>query len=198
MSSRKQGVALVIAVLGALGLVALIGRRAEPPGEKPLIGNQLLLGQFIAIEGTDISRAGLYDSSGGSYGSGYSRTRNVLFIEKTGKAHWLLPDDDHLVTEYPVPPPARAFGETPERAVAVFAHVTPLAGKRDEGVLLLFDPAGTNIQTVAERVRGVQGVSLGSEITAMYQVQSGYVLARFDRSSLAKLGDAPVSFPVLR
>jgi hypothetical protein len=102
------------------------------------------------------------------------------------------------VDEHPVPE-SRPYFAPPERTVAIVAHVTPLVGTQDEGALLLFDPAGRNIQAVAQQVREIQGVAVDSdEIAVMYQRQGRYVMARFRRSTLAKITETQVSFPVLK
>jgi hypothetical protein len=61
------------------------------------------------------------------------------------------------------------------------------------------DPAGRNIQTVAQQVREAQGVAMDSdEIAVMYQRQGTYLMALYRRSTLAKITETPVSFPVLK
>jgi hypothetical protein len=63
----------------------------------------LLLGRASVVIGTDVMRADLTLSRGGagfSSGGGYVETRNVLFIEPGQKeARWLLPDNDHVISE---------------------------------------------------------------------------------------------------
>jgi hypothetical protein len=200
MMRIRQRVLLGLLIASAVVLVSLVGRGPRPSDEGLVVGRDIRLGHFAAIEGTEVSRAALYDSSGG-YSSGYSsgyRTRNILFIERSGTGRWLLPDDEHSVTEYPVPTP-RPYLAEPEHVVAIVAHVIPVGGKAEEGALLLFDPSGRNIHTVAEHVAAVQGVTLAvDEIAVMFQRQGKYMLARYERSSLRKVEETPVSFPALK
>ena len=60
------------------------------------------LGNASAVPGTNVLRAKLsLDRGGAGFSSGgYTETRNILFIEPGQKAaRWLLPDNDHLITD---------------------------------------------------------------------------------------------------
>jgi hypothetical protein len=157
----------------------------------------LTLNGFQAIRDSDVLRADLTDDSGG-YSSGY-RTRNVLFVDASGEARWLLPDDDHIVEEHPIASPVAArFGEqSPPQAMLALA--TPIAGENRLGELYLYDLVGRRIQRIAEQVREVHGVSLTTAGAAvLYERPNGYVLAHYDVSTLAKLREVPVAVPTLK
>jgi hypothetical protein len=160
------------------------------------LGAKLTLRGFQAVHGSDVFRADLTDDSG-SYSSGY-RTRNVLFVSGDGEAHWLLPDDDHVVEEHPIAsPPPRQYGEQPP-PVAMLALATLAAGDPQLGDLYLYDPSGRNIKQVDHQVREVHGASLtAAGATVLYERSNGYVLARYDPDTLTKVGESAVAVPAL-
>ena len=197
--STKQVIGVAVALIAAAIVVTSVLRPSSPRSCRPAVGgSELDFGHFAAVPGTEVFRAELFDGNSGSYSS-YSRTRNIAFIETSGSARWLLPDDDHVIDEYPVPAP-KSYLQKPERPVAIAALVTPAVGKREPGTLLLFDPTGRTVQTVADQVYDVHGITLSGddEITMLYEQESKYVMVTFERSTLAKTRETTLSFPQLK
>jgi hypothetical protein len=89
-------------------------------------GKRLSLSQMTHVAGSNVIRQELVErdtsaafSSSGSYG----QTRNLLFVDtKAGAARWLLPDDDHVVTEHS-DVETRGQNREPGRVVGTFALV---------------------------------------------------------------------------
>jgi len=190
------GCAVAIVVIGGL-LISIRCGSDRPRPEHAVLGPKLTLRDFQAVRESDVFRAELTDDSGG-YSSGY-RTRNVLFIEASGEARWLLPDDGHRVEEHPIStPPVSRFDPEPQ-AVAMVALATPIAGDVKVGDLYLYDLPGRRIQRIAEHVREMHGASLTTAGAAiLYEQPQGYVLAQYDVKTLAKLREVPVAVPALR
>jgi hypothetical protein len=156
----------------------------------------LILGDFSLVAGTDVLRADLADRSGG-FSSKVGDTRNVLFVDPTGVGRWLVADNRHTVEEHPVLSPRDASSGKEPAAVAIAALVKPVDGNTDRGTLLLFDPPGRRVVSVAEEVRAVRGVALNSkqEVVLVYERGANYILAYFESSNLVKLREVPVSWP---
>ena len=194
----KQAVLFSVTVVGAMGIISLVGRTNTLP-EPKVVGKDLLLWGFAAVDGTDVFRASL-NESGSGFGSGSYNvtTRNILFIEKSGQARWLLPDHTHEVTEHAV---ARAepHDRPIEPSVASFALVKPSGPDPRPGRLLLFDPAGHSVQEVAKDVMSVEATARANgEITVLYRLRTGYVLSAFQLTTLARLRDTPVNVPEIK
>ena len=169
----------------------------RPRPEHAVVGPKLSLRGFEAVRDTDVLKASLADDTGG-YSSGY-RTRNVLFVDATGKAWWLLPDDDHVLEEHVVRKPG-ASGYDPESpALAVLALARPIADDVAKvGDLYLFDPSGRRIQRIAEQVNDVHGAAMApTGIAILYERGGGYFLEHYDPSSHAKVSAVPVDVPKL-
>jgi len=190
-------------LLIAIILVTSITCRSEPARpEHAVVGKQLTLRGFQQVRDTDVFRAQLMDNSGGGYSSGYGRTRNILFVEASGEARWLLPDDDHVVEEHPLSPTSDGPGvPEPDRStVAVVALAKPLqGGTKDEGTLYLLDPTGRKIVAIADNVREVHGTALSSQGAAvMYERSGRYFLAHYDVATLKQLREVEVAVPPLK
>jgi hypothetical protein len=182
----------------ALGVVALSCQPRRPRPEHAVVGPKLTLRGFESVRDTDVLRASLADDSGGFSSGGY-RTRNVLFLEATGKAWWLLPDDDHVIEEHFVRRPGgHRYGED-SPPVAVVTLARPVGDESKLGDLYLLDPPGRRIQRIAEQVREVHGVAMTSAgMAILYERSGGYVLEHYDVSALRKLSAVPVDVPKLQ
>lgn len=171
-------------------------------------GERLFLGQVSLVRGTSVLRGELVShrsSAGISSGSGgYSETRNILFVDsESDVARWLLPDDDHVITEHPdVPLITQVDDRGGGRPVATLALVKSAHADLEatEGTLLLFDPAGVHVQTVAEGVRALHSATLdaGGRIALLFERRRKYVLASFDGTSLEKKEEHEVTVPALK
>jgi hypothetical protein len=150
----------------------------------------LLLGRASVVIGTDVMRADLTLSRGGagfSSGGGYVETRNVLFIEPGQKeARWLLPDNDHVISESS--DITDRIDANTKRMIATAVLVKPATGSPETapGRLLLFDATGKKVVEVASNARDVHLASLsGGELSILYERDRRLVLAAFDPGSLA-------------
>jgi hypothetical protein len=179
---------------------------AAPPLGGSDSGERLFLGQVALIRGTSVLRGELVSHRSGagiSSGSGgYSETRNILFVDnESGVARWLLPDDDHIITEHP-----DVMTEVDDRSggrpVATLALIKPAHADLEviEGTLLLFDPAGVRVQTVAEGVRALHSATLnaGGRIALLFERRRKYVLASFDGTSFEKKEEHELTVPALK
>jgi hypothetical protein len=169
-------------------------------------GERLFLAQVAVVEGTTILRGELVaqrSGSGFSSGSGgYSETRNILFVDnQSHPARWLLPDDDHVITTHPDVTTRAQDGRT-AHPLASLALVKPAHADLEaaDGTLLLFDPTGRNIQTIADGVRELHSAVLDAEgrITLLFERRRKYVLASFDAASLEKKEEHEVTVPALK
>ena len=175
-----------------------------PPVVGPESTEQLYLGQVVQVEGTDTLRGELLAPgvgkgfSSGSYGS---EVRNLLFLDGQSKtARWLLPDSHHVVSRS-MDIMSIAGEAKPSRLVAEVLLVKPIASDADSdaGSLLLLDPPGRQVKTIAQDVRAVNHARLGLDgrITVLYERNRKYVLATFDSVSLEKKSEDELSIPQL-
>lgn len=197
-STIKHAVLFTVAVIGALGVVSLVGKPNKPP-EPKVVGKELQFWGFAAVEGTDVFRATLNEPGSGYSSGGYSgTTRNILFIDKNGQARWLLPDHTQEITEHAVAR-TETYGQPTEPPIATFALVKPSSPEAQEGRLLLFDPTGRNVQEVAKGVAGVEATTYtNEEIAVLYRLRGSYMLSAFQRSTLIKVRDVPVNVPAIK
>jgi hypothetical protein len=179
---------------------------AAPPLGGADSDERLVLGQVALVQGTSALRGELVaHRSGAGFSSGsseYSETRNLLFVDgQSDVGRWLLPDDDHVITEHPdIVPEAEDRGQG--RPVATVALVKPAHGDSDvtDGTLLLFDPAGRHIQTVADGVRALHSATLdgGGRIALLFERRRKYVIASFDGTTLEKKEEHEITVPALK
>ena len=170
-----------------------------PRPEQSVVGRRLNLQDFQQVRDTDVFRAQLVDNSGGYSGS--ERTRNILFVDASGAARWLLPGDDQVVEEHAVSPTKeRPWVPEPDAAaVAIVALAKPLHGQVEEGTLYILDPTGRTMVVIADHVRSVHGTTLTTQGAAvMYEGSGRYVLAHYDVATLKKLREVEVTVPALR
>jgi hypothetical protein len=210
---------LILLAAGAIGLLAgfflleEIGRTAfrhrEPDKGIPVVASsrdeRLSLSRVSLVEGTNVMRADLQmETQGGKFSSGSSgygtETRNILFIEPGEKtARWLLPDNDHVISD------TSDFNEEKPRndkrviATAVLVRRAEETRESAEGRLLLFDAVGKKVVEVANNVREIHVTSInGGELTLLYERDRRLVSAAFDPRSLAKLREQEVEVPQLK
>ena len=161
----------------------------------------LVLSRASVVEGTQVMRAQLQRFPGeAKFSSGYnSETRNILFIEPGQKAaHWLLPDNDHIVVDSSDITDLREN----QKRVMVTAVLVKSAAESPEsalGRLLLFDPPGKKIVEVADHTRTIQVASIkGGELSILYERDKRLFLDVFDPQSLAKLREQEIEVPQLK
>jgi len=154
------------------------------------------------VAGTNVMRANLLRDSGNKFssGSGSGETRNILFIvpgEKT--ARWLLPDNNHIITENS----DITDGKDPEKG-RVIATVVLVKSPADDlenatGQLLLFDPPGKKILEVADNVRQIHVAALnGTELTILYERDRRLVFAAFDPQTIVKKREEQIEVPLVK
>jgi hypothetical protein len=179
-------------------------REAETgiPVAAPDSSAHLSLGRAVLVPGTDVMRADLTVNREGKSlsSSGYNETRNILFINPSqGEAHWLLPDNDHVIWESSDVPDEK--DPKTKRIIATAALVKPAIDRPDtvNGRLLLFEPSGKKTVDVANDVREIHVASLfGGELTILYERERRLVLAAFDPGSLAKKREQKIEVPQLK
>jgi hypothetical protein len=214
---RTNGVLIFLATgtLCALGVALLLSEascnarrgRAEEAAP-PVAGDaksDLYLGPLTRVEGSDVLRGELLAHRGGlGIGSGSygTETRNILYLDThSAKARWLLEDSGHVIakeisvwTEEP--------GSTERRQVAVLALVKPLTSDIAvvAGTLLIFDPEGRRISTVAEDVRALDHASLidDENIQVLFARRRMYVRSVIDAHSFKVSNENEVSVPEQR
>ena len=160
---------------------------------------RMSLGHASVVEGTNVMRADLSFNRGGAGFSsgGYTETRNILFIEPGQKtARWLLPDNDHIITD------SSDITENTESkakrliATAVLVKSPASSPEATAGKLLLFDASGRKIVEVASAVREVHLASLSAgDLTILYERDRRLVLATFDPASLGKRAEQVIDVP---
>jgi len=159
----------------------------------------LSLGRASVVAGTNVMRADLsLDRGGKGFSSGgYSETRNILFIEPDQKeAHWLLPDNDHIVSDSSDITEGTDRGSKRLIATAVLVKSTTGSPETDGGRLLLFDASGRKIVEVASAVRELHLTSLtGGELIMLFERNRRLVVAAFDPGSLTKRREQEIAVP---
>jgi hypothetical protein len=166
--------------------------------------DKLTLGTAEVVAGSAVLRADLFVSRDGGFSSsgsgGYSETRNVLFIDPADKAaHWLLPDNDHVVVstldiEDEKDPNAK-------RVIATAFFVKPLSEKSEatSGRLILADSAGSKVVEVSNDVKDVQVAALNAgEVILLFERNRRLVSTAFDPNSLAKKREQEIDIPQLK
>jgi hypothetical protein len=204
---------LILLAAGAItfGVVALlvgefgarVARNREAEAGIPVVAADsnahLSLGRVSVVAGSDVMRADLSLNRGGAGFSsgGYTETRNILFIDPGQKAaRWLLPDNDHVISDS-----SDITDDTDHKAkrmiaTAVLVKSTASSPETAVGRLLLFDPPGKKVVEVANNVREMHLASLsGGELSILYERDRRLVLAAFDPESLAKRREQEIDVP---
>jgi hypothetical protein len=198
----------ITVAVGALLLQEFAGRVANrrnaeagvPVGAGPRL--DLTLGHAEAVSGSTTLRADLFASKeGGGLSSGsYSETRNILFIYPgQTAAHWLLGDNDHVITKrFDVKDDKDPMRE---RVIATAILVKPQTEQSETatGKLLLLDAAGKNTVEIAKDVRDVHVATLSAgALTLLYERNRRLVFATYEPVSLANKGEQEVEVPQLK
>jgi hypothetical protein len=176
-------------------------RNSEGEAGVPVAGSNanLSLRHVSLVEGTNVMQADLVSDRGGKGFSsgGYSETRNILFIQSDQKeARWLLPDNDHIISD------RSDIREDTDRkskkllATAVFVKPATSSSETGGGRVLLFDPAGARIVEVAINARELHFASQsGGDVEILFERNRRLVLAAFDPGSLAKRREQEIDVP---
>jgi hypothetical protein len=127
---------------------------------EPNAKSDLVLGRASIVQGTQVMRAELQRFPGeAKFSSGSSETRNILFIEPGEKAaHWLLPDNDHIIVDSSDIKVKEGSMDDPVVVTAALVKSATESPETATGKLLVFDPPGSKIVEVADRVRTIQVV----------------------------------------
>jgi hypothetical protein len=162
------------------------------------------LGPMRVVEGNVLRGELLGPGESIAFGSsGYSeQTRNILYLDaQSTEARWLLPDSARVISEETT---VWSDEQDPEarRQVASVALVK-LPGADLEvaaGTLVVFDPLGRRVTTVAEDVRTLSHASLldSDSILLLYERNRRYVRALIDARSFEVRSVDDVSVPELR
>lgn len=192
--------------LNDLGWKSARGREAEagvqiaPADSK----DKLTLGTAEVVAGSAVLRADLFVSRDGGFSSGgsgiSSETRNVLFIDPADKAaHWLLPDNDHVVAatldiEDEKDPNIK-------RVIATAFFVKPIVEESEAttGRLILANSSGGKVVEVSNDVKDVQVAALNAgEVILLFERNRRLVSSAFDPTSLAKKREQEIEIPQLK
>jgi len=184
-------------------------RRKAADAAPPVVANtaeRLYLGPMKTVEGSRVLRGELLaprkEFGIGSGGYSGSETRNILYLDiDSTEARWLLPDSSGIIADE-----ATVWSEAQEAStrqqVANLALVKPKSPDLQlaEGALLIFDPAGRHVITVADGVRALNHASLvdNDTILVLYERAHHYVRAMLDAHSLEVRKVEDVSVPELR
>ena len=210
---RVNAILILVATAAvALGAAAIVWMEstANTTTSPPVVGVQdsgkrLSLSQMTHVAGSNVIRQELVErdaSAAFSSSGGYGQTRNFLFVDtKAGAARWLLPDDDHVVTEHSDVETRRQARE-PALVVGTFALVKESGPdvEASGGKLLLFDPTGLNVHEVSAGVRDLQAATIDQDgmLAVLFERDRKYVLAFFDPVSLEKKHEQELGVPVLK
>lgn len=191
-------------VIGEFGTKTARNREAQ--AGIPVVADQkshLILGRVSVIPGTNVMRADLLTDREGKVlgsGSGYSETRNILFVEPDQKeGRWLLPDNDHVISDN-TDIIAEDNDHNPKRIIATAALVKSPSDSPENvsGKLLLFDATGRKVIEVADNVRQLHLASLsGGDVRILFERNRRFVLATFDPVALTKRSEHEIGVPQL-
>jgi hypothetical protein len=195
--------------IGSLLLEEFVARSAQVRDQRkgiplgaPESNENLTLERAVLVSGTGVLRANLVTSrEGRGFSSGgYNETRNILFIDPNQKAaHWLLPDNDHVISETTEVTDERNPMVKPVIATVVLVKPESSRSEAVNGRLLLFDSGGTKVVEVGKDVNEFHVASLVSnDINVLYERDRRFVLADFDSSSLAKKTEREIDVPQLK
>jgi len=202
-----------ICLLAGTTLISLLGAgssRRERAEAAPAVGTadageRLFLSDVRLVPGTSVFRGELMVyRSGRGFSSGYGgdrEIRNLLFIEDQSKeGRWLLPDHDHILTNHiDVGGPHDKCTDAPTVATVALVKTTQADALAAEGTLLLFNPSGSKVQTVAEGVRAIHSATLEhGAILVLFERHRKYAMAAFDPASLAKTDQHEIEVPQLK
>ncbi len=204
------GIFLVV-VLAVVGLSATLlselfrsSRRAQvaAPEVVPREAGkpELRLGDFMAIEGTQVVHAELMEMGEGSFSLKGSRStsRNILFVDtRDGKSWWLLPHSDSVIAgEQEV---AMVENGTSIPLGRLYSIDSEGPDKKPQTALVLADAKGTRQVTLAKGIVEIDGVfAMGrEEIRVLYRDQTGNHLALVNPTEMKLLRDTTwaITFP---
>ena len=111
------------------------------------------------------------EGGAGFSSGGYNESRNVLFIDPSEKtAHWLLPDNDHVIAQRSDVKDEKDPMRQPVIATAVLVKPRSDQPEFANGKLLLFDANGRNTVEVANDVRDLHVAILNEDgVTLLYE-----------------------------
>jgi hypothetical protein len=198
-------VALITILLG----VELIGelRRSDWYVGQEVIGGENSrqsrppsLGSFSEVtgnKGTLRAELQVQYETGGFKSGVHVETRNILFIAPGDKkARWLLPDNDHIISNF------HDITETTtskaERTLATAALVRAERSDDKAARLILFDPPGHRLLDVSEKVTDIySSASSEGKITFLFGRNKRVVRVTVDAKSFGKLQEDEIELPVL-
>ena len=136
--------------------------------------------------------------SASSAGRG-SETRNLLFIDPSqNTAHWLLPDNQHVITYKSDITDEK--DPTTKRLVATVILVEPHGQDHEStGELLLVNPDGRRTAEIAKDVSDIRLAALDhDEMIVIFERAGHFVLSAFDPGSLTKKREQNIEIPQLK
>jgi len=136
-------------------------------------------------------------SSGGS--GGYGEGEMSLFIDPNDKsAHWLLPDNDHVIAEKSDVEDDRNVPA--KRIIATVFLVKPRAIESPvTGKLLVTDAGDSKMVEIANNVTDFHIASVNAgELIVIYERNRRLVLTAFDAGSLLKKREQEIQIPQLK
>jgi hypothetical protein len=179
----------------------------ETKEERPVVAEGLTLNGFTLVEGTDVFRADLQGHSS-SLSCGCPGKVNILFLDPNGVGRWLVEDNLHYIEEQPIVDRQEAGSSAASSTIAIAVLVRLRDNRSSLGKLILIDPPGRRIVSVADQVRDICGVALvnshlghfdeTTEMAVIYEQGAHYMRASFNPSTLAKLREVQVTWPALK
>jgi len=215
---RVNAILILVAAAGiSVGVISLLATElrwgsahrqaveAAPQIGASQAGERFILRQMDLVPGTAVLRGELQlhrDGSGLRSGSSsYAEARNLLYVKEGAKVgRWLLPDNDHVITErHDVEPENEDRNHRTTLATVVLVKPAHQDQWTSEGDLLLIDATGDSVQTVAKGVRELHtAVVRQGSLLLLYEANKKYCVAFFDIPSLAKKDQREVEVPQLK
>jgi len=161
---------------------------------------ELRLGNFMAIEGTQVARAELMELGEGSFSLKGSRStsRNILFVDTSdGNSWWLLPHSDSVIAgEQEV---AMVENGTSIPLGRLYSIESEGPDRKPQTALVFADAKGTRQITLAKGIVEIGGVFTPSreETRVLYRDPTGNHLAVVNPTEMKLLRDTKwaITFP---
>lgn len=167
-------------------------------------GPKLRLTRLAPVDGVPVLRGELLaDAQASGFSSGPSaETRNILYVDTaSGHARWLLPDDDHVITDHLEMSVEQSEPPRSRRQLASVALVKLATDDESDGTgtLLLVAADGARQLTISTGVRAVHSASVeAGTLRLLYEREKKLYLAAYESSTFQKSSETPIDVPSLQ